>query len=445
MKILSHFSHKTLSLSLTAGLLAASLLTGCGAEAQSAAPAETSEALSASEVVAETAPELSEAETQESAAETQESAVEPQEETSAEAAAPAETAAEPEIVTVANVTSDGVLDATEFFTGRDLTQTPDLSGAETLEVAGDVHITAEGVYVLTGTASNATIYVEAPDDAKVQLVLDGLSITNDDFPCIYVTGADKVFVTTVSDSTLTVTGAFTADGDTNTDGVIFSRSDLVLNGTATLTIDSSENGVVTKDDLKITGGTYNITALSKCLEANDSIRIADGVLNLAAGTDGLHAENGDDETKGYIYICGGTINIDAGDDAVHAYSVLQIDGGAIQIKSAEGLEATYIQINGGEISIEATDDGINGARKSSAYEPTIEINDGYVTVVMGSGDTDGIDSNGDIIINGGTVDVTGRSTFDYDGTGVINGGTVIVNGEQVDTLPNQFMGGGFRR
>ena len=59
---------------------------------------------------------------------------------------------------------------------------------------------------------------------------------------------------------------------------------------------------------------------------------------------------------------------------------------------------------------------------------------------MGQGDTDAVDSNGDIIINGGTINVTGQSTFDYDGTGTINGGTVICNGEKVTTLPNQMMG-----
>ena len=61
---------------------------------------------------------------------------------------------------------------------------------------------------------------------------------------------------------------------------------------------------------------------------------------------------------------------------------------------------------------------------------------------MGPGDTDGIDSNGNITINGGTIAITGSSSFDYDGTGVINGGTVTVNGQQVTTMPNQMMGGG---
>ena len=111
------------------------------------------------------------------------------------------------------------------------------------------------------------------------------------------------------------------------------------------------------------------------------------------------------------------------------------------ITAAEGLEATHVTINDGEISIEASDDGINASQKSDVLSPVIEINGGSTTIVMGEGDTDGVDSNGDIVINGGTISVNGNSTFDYDGTGVINGGTVIVNGEQVTTLPNQMMGG----
>ena len=70
------------------------------------------------------------------------------------------------------------------------------------------------------------------------------------------------------------------------------------------------------------------------------------------------------------------------------------------------------------------------------------MNDGSLTIVMGAGDTDGIDSNGNIIVNGGTINVTGQSSFDCDGTAQYNGGTIIVNGQQVTAIPNQMMGGG---
>ena len=336
-----------------------------------------------------------------------------------------------------------IYDQSELFSDRDLQQTADLTEAVTYAVADgqDITITEAGVYVLTGKAKDVTVYVAADKEDKVQLVLDGLAITNGDAPAIYVKSADKVFVTTAGDSALAVTGAFSSDGDTHTDGVIFSKSDLVLNGTATLTVTSSENGIVGKDDLKITGGTYLVSAQSKAIEANDSIRIADGVFELTAGTDGLHAENDDDDTTGYIYLGGGTFTIQAGDDGLHATAVIQVDDGQLTIAAAEGIEATYVQLNGGTIAISSWDDGINAAQKSKAYRATVEINGGDITIAMGAGDTDGVDSNGDILINGGTVSVTGNSTFDYDGTGTITGGTVIVNGQQVTTLPNQMMGG----
>lgn len=341
------------------------------------------------------------------------------------------------------VSASPVFAADEQFTDRDLEQTADLSEAVyyTVSTGQDITITSAGVYVLSGEASNVTVYVEAGTDDKVQLVLDGVSVTNESFPVIYVKSADKVFVTTSADSTLSVTGTFVSDGNTNTDGVIFSKADLTLNGTATLTVSSTDNGIVGKDDLKITGGTYVINAASKAIEANDSIRIADGVLYLTAGTDGLHVENDEDASKGYSYIGGGSLTITAGDDAIHATTVVQTDGGTIAIAAAEGIEATYIQFNGGTVNIQASDDGVNAAYKSSAYTPTVEINGGEITVSMGAGDTDGIDSNGNIIVNGGTVSVTGNSTFDYDGTAQYNGGTILINGQQVSSIPNQMMGG----
>ena len=320
-------------------------------------------------------------------------------------------------------TASPIYSADDLFSNRDLKQTADLSEATAFTVADgqDIHITAAGVYVLTGTASNVTVYVEAGKDDKVQLVLDNLNVTNSSFPVIYGKTADKLFVTTSGDSTMAVTGTFATDDGNKINGVIFSKTDLVLNGTASLAIASTENGIVGKDDLKITGGVYTVTAKTKAIDANDSIRIADGTLNLTAGTDGLHAENNDDAQKGYIYIGGGSITIYAGDDGVHATSVVQIDGGTL--------------------SIQATDDGINAGRKSSAYTPTVEINDGDISVPMGAGDTDGIDSNGNIIVNGGTIRVNGSSTFDYDGSAQYNGGVIIANGQQVASIPNQMVGG----
>ena len=349
-------------------------------------------------------------------------------------------------VTTVNAYSGGVMNGEEIFTDRDLRQTADTSEAKyyTISDNTDITIDSAGVYVFTGSASDMSIIVDAADQDKVQIVLNGVTISNSSAPAIYVKSADKVFVTTVSgtENNLSVTGTFGTDGDTNTDAVIFSKDDLVLNGLGTLTINSTDNGVTSKDDLRITGGTINVTCSSDAFEANDSIAVADGKITINTGKDGFHAENDEDNSKGYIYICGGTFDINAGSDGIQGTTVVQIDGGTFNITSSEGIEGTYIQINGGTVSITASDDGINGSAKSSSYSVKVEINDGNITVDMGQGDTDGIDSNGDIIINGGTVSVNGQSPFDYDGQGQINGGTVITNGEQVTELTNQFMGGG---
>ena len=360
---------------------------------------------------------------------------------------PSDTAQESSDIVSYTVNINGHLDTSDLFSDRDLKQTADTSTARAITVSDGktIDITEEGVYLIQRTARNCQIRVEADKQAKVQLVLDGVSITNESTPAVYVVSADKCFITTTNtENTLSVTGTFTADGDTNTDAVIFSKDDLVLNGTGTLSVLSSAgNGISGKDDLKITGGTYNITSAKDAIEANDSIVVYNGNFTINSSKDGLHSENNDDDTVGWIYIYGGTFHITAASDAVQATTAVQIDGGTFDLKAAEGIEATYVQINDGTINISASDDGINAANKSRSYStPTIEINGGYLTIVVGQGDTDAIDANGNIIVNGGTIDITAQmSSFDYDGTAQYNGGTIIINGTQVDSIPQSMMGG----
>lgn len=203
-----------------------------------------------------------------------------------------------------------------------------------------ITITSGGTYIISGMLSEGQLVVDA-DDEKVQLVLDNADITCATSAAIYVKSAGKTFITLAegSENILMNTAEFEAIDDNNIDAVIFSKDDLTLNGSGTLTINSENgHGIVSKDDLKITGGTYNITAASHALSGKDSVRIAEGTFNLVSGKDGIHSENTDDSSKGYVYIAGGEFTIDSTGDGIDASNIVQIDDGTFDITAGGGVE-----------------------------------------------------------------------------------------------------------
>ena len=247
----------------------------------------------------------------------------------------------------------GTFSSADMFTERDLAGTYEESGAVYVTLSGDgitgetdgvaikgqtVTITAEGTYIFSGTLSEGQIVVDA-DNAKVQIVFDNVDITCASSAAVYVKSAEKVFVTLAegSQNTLRDTDEYVAIDDNNIDAVIFAKSDLTLNGTGSLTIVSAEgHGIVSKDDLKITGGTYDITAAGHALSGKDSVRIADGTFILTAEKDGIHAENADDEEKGYIYIADGDFTITSDGDGMDASNIVQIEDGTFDITAGSG-------------------------------------------------------------------------------------------------------------
>ena len=366
--------------------------------------------------------------------------------------------------------SDAAIDITDMFTKRDLAGNYDESEAVKITLSGKtaacnssnvqiedgvVTIKAAGVYVLSGTLTDGTIVVDAGDDDKVQLVLDGVSIMAADYAAIYAKNADKVFVTLAegAGNSLTVSGDYVQTDDNNVDAVIFAKCDLTLNGTGSLTVkDNMGHGIVSKDDLVVTGGTYTIYSQDHCLNGKDSVRIADGTFNLSCDEDGIHAGN-DDQQDGYVYIEGGDINISVGDDALHAEGLLIITGGDIDVsKSCEGVEGYKILVTGGDIDVVSSDDGFNAAGGSSGSGYNHDgfgggpdmggvymdaDSDAYIFITGGTininADGDGIDSNGCIGITGGSVYVLGPSdngngAMDYGICAAITGGEIVAVG-----------------
>ena len=392
-----------------------------------------------------------------------------------------------------------------------------LNGSTYIALADtDVKISKGGTYILEGTMNDASIIVEVSKDEDVQLVLNNVTISSGDFAGIYIAEGDEITITLADNSVNTISdsGTYTQIDDNDVDALIYSKADLAINGSGTLILSSAYNhGIVSKDDLVITGGNYEIDVAGQALRGKDALMISDGTFEIKAGKDALKSDNDEDEYRGYInitggdftisssqdaiyglnlvnisggtfnittestdgssakgiksdvsieisggtftidasddgihcdgdlLITGGNFTIDSDDDAIHADSKLQIDDGTFVLRAHEGLEATYVLINGGDISISAEDDGINASQTVAAYKATVEINDGYVRIDMGQGDTDAVDSNGYIYVNGGTLEINAQSAFDYDAGAEKNGGTIIVNGTQTDQITSQMMGG----
>lgn len=397
-----------------------------------------------------------------------------------------------------------LVDAEELFSDRDLDGSYDESSATRVTLSdagssadgsgvnvdgGTVTITSGGTYVISGSLASGQLVVDA-DGEKVQLVLDGASVTCADSAALYVKSAKKVWVTLAegSQNALSTTGDFVQADDNNVDGAVFSKEDLTFNGTGALEVAcASGHGIVCKDALRLVSGEVSAVAARHAIQANDYVAVSGGTWALSAGTDGIHAENSDDAELGFIYIAGGALDIQADSDGMDANYVLEVDGGSVSVaagddglhaeyglvvnggdvtvsQSYEGLEGSTVTITGGIIDVTASDDGINAAgvptgesdssSEDAAAQPVdgaqpgengaqpgggmddydstaqVTITGGSVSVLAGG---DGIDSNGDLTVTGGTTYVSGPTSdgdgsLDFPGTGTVTGGVVMCAG-----------------
>lgn len=265
-------------------------------------------------------------------------------------------------------TKDGRAETDETKADESVTNETETASSGVSISGNIITITKEGTYVLSGALSEGQIVVDT-DSAKVQLVLDNADITCASSAAIYVKNADKAFITLAegSENILMNTAEYEAIDDNNIDAVIFSKDDLTLNGKGTLTINSEYgHGIVSKDDLKLVGGTCNITAENHALSGKDSVRIAAGTYNLTSGKDGIHSENADDDEKGFVYIASGDFTIESTGDGIDASYVVQIDDGDFDITAGDGAEnatKTHNDMPGG-----ATRDNMRGGAPGGAAQ-----------------------------------------------------------------------------
>ena len=383
-----------------------------------------------------------------------------------------------------------------------------ISGGGAYVLGGDVVIAQAGRYALSGTLADGSVIVSADSGAKVWLLLDGADISCSDDACLRVEQADKVFLTlapgTVNSMTSGAEYSETAIND-NTGGAIFSRDDLTVNGSGSLTVTAAyKHGFDVNDELVITGGKITVDAPQDAIHANDGFCLEQAALILRAGDEGINVqgpeshlyiasgsidiESGGAALKcasdmrieggsvtlsseadglhsgGSIAVTDGSLNIRAGDDGIHADSAVAISGGSILISECyEGIEALTIDVSGGEIELYPSDDGLNAnggfsfapgmfsrraenLAQSQNEETWIHVSGGSLTVVNANArDADALDSNGDILISGGTIRVSlnasgSNNAIDY---GSESGGSCVVTGGELVACGSSVMAEGF--
>ena len=303
---------------------------------------------------------------------------------------------------------------------------------------GNVTILDEGVYVLSGTLSNGMIIVDAEKTDKVQLVLDNADVFCATSAAVYVRQADKVFITLPdgTDNRLANGGEFIAIDDNSIDGVVFSKDDLTLNGGGSLTVESpAGHGVVAKDELKLTGGDYTVSAAGHGLAGKDCVYIDGAALNIVSGKDGVHAENTDDAALGNLYVADGSLIVSSDGDGLSASGQLQIDGGLFNIVSGGGSATVSLELSSsfrggfmgdlrGASSSDESDDSVSA--KGIKSDGAMLLRGGEFTIDSAD---DAVHANGAVTVSGGNFAIaSGDDGFHSDELLTVSGGSIQISG-----------------
>lgn len=333
----------------------------------------------------------------------------------------------------------------------------DISGKGAAFADGVLTISEAGVYVLSGEFTDMQLLIAAGSQDKVQIVLNGATLTSATGPVIYAKAADKVFLTAAQDTqNLIADGEDYAatDGETTLDAAIFSRADLCINGQGALTVmGNNHHGIASKDDLILTGLTLTVEAAATALDGKDCVMMHSLSATITAISNGIRSNNAEDEGRGYVYIKDSTLTITAGTDGIQAETLLEADNAVLTITTGEGSsDSTQRQsfpgggrsgtdifsnattstsasdgswkalkagqalvLNGGAYAIDSQDDCLHS-------NGTLTITDGIFT--LSSGD-DGIHADDEVNISGGVITIS-RS---YEG---IEASKIIISGGEID-------------
>lgn len=318
-----------------------------------------------------------------------------------------------------------------------------------------VTISKAGAYELKGSSANAKIVIEVDKKEEVTLMLNGVSLTSADGSVIDCESGKTLALYLVdgTENLLADSAGYTfANGETEPDGAVFSRADLVIMGGGSLSVTANyKDAVKCKDGLSINSGTVNITAADDGIVGKDYVNISGGKITVNAQSDGIKSTNDTDEGRGYITISGGELDVTAEKDGIQAEKELIVEGGKLTIfaggeeanaevtasdspfdwdrrgggntvdtseisESKKGLKAGGdLTILGGEISVTSADDSVHS-------NANVSVSGGTLTL---SSCDDGIHADESLTIKDGRITVTKS----YEG---LEGKNIDISGGEID-------------
>ncbi|MBR6953838.1 MAG: carbohydrate-binding domain-containing protein [Clostridia bacterium] len=325
------------------------------------------------------------------------------------------------------------VDVESLYKNRDVDDSWSADKARTIDlnsVTGcSVSITAAGDYVLSGTMQGQ-VTVDAPEDAKVRLILNGVTITSAAGPAIYEKQADKLVITLAEGTENTLTdGTPVTDGDDTIAAALYAEDDLSINGRGSLTANGTQkHGIQSKADLIIAGGSLTVSAVKDGIRGRNSVLVLGGTMTVTAGGDGITTTRTDRDDKGWIVLAGGSAVIVTGGGAGTVKTSANSQGrgrmddwNSASQTSDDGTSqkavkaATDLTVLDGTWNLDCADDGLHAVN--------VTVLGGTFTISTGD---DAMHADENLTVNGGTIDVV-QSYEGLEGTSVtVNGGDIRI-------------------
>lgn len=301
--------------------------------------------------------------------------------------------------------------ASTAFADGSITLSPDGSTSTDATVLIDgqtVTITQEGTYEIAGTLDDGALIVESGENAKITLVLGGVSIKNTTGAAIQIGTADDVTIeleegtTNVLQSGEEVDIAAATESEEASGGALQSKADLKIKGKGSLTVlGYLNNGIHCTKDLKIKNGNISVTALGHGIKGKKSVTVSGGTVTVTSGKDGITSDETENEEKGFVTIEGGKIIITSAGDGVSAETTLTVTDGVISIisggGSANAQQKTDNMRGWWDFDNSASDDDSVSCKGLKAGKALV-ISGGSITI---DAQDDALHTDGDMTISGG--------------------------------------------